>query len=84
MEDKKKKYPAKITLVLRIVVAAYLLYLVWGLRGAPGSHEGAEKVLFIVAMVVFVVAAVLIGGFSLKALLNGEYDDPDSQEGSEN
>lgn len=80
MEDKKKKYPPRITLILRILVAAYLLYQAWELRGAPGSHEGAEKIIFIVAIIVFIAAAILIGGFSLKALLNGEYDDPDAQE----
>ncbi|MBR5510133.1 MAG: hypothetical protein IKV59_08785 [Lachnospiraceae bacterium] len=83
MEDKKKKYPPKITLILRVVVAAYLLYLVWGLRSAPAAHEGAEKVIFIVAIIVFIAAAAFIGGFSLKALLNGEYDDPDAQEDAE-
>lgn len=77
MEEQKKNYPSKISLILRIVVSAYLLYLVWGLRDAPASHTGAQRLLFIAAMVVFTVVAVVLGGLSLKAFLNGEYDQSD-------
>lgn len=51
MEEKKRNYPTKISLILRIVVSLYLLYLVWGLREAPASHTGAERLLFIAAMI---------------------------------
>lgn len=81
--DEKKKYPAKITLVLRIVVALYLLYTVWELRGAPASHTGAERILFIAAIIVFFVVAVILGGFSLKALVRGEYASPEDGEDGE-
>lgn len=76
----EKKYPPKISLILRIVVSVYLLYLVWGLKGAPASHTGTERVFFIVAMIVFAVVAVLLGGTSLKAFIKGEYDKPDNNE----
>lgn len=84
MEEPKKNYPSKVSLVLRMVVSAYLLYLVWGLRGAPASHTGMERLLFIAAMIVFAVVAVVLGGFSLRAYLRGEYDQPSDKEDSEN
>ena len=83
MENEKKRYPSKISLILRIVVSAYLLYLVWGLRGAPASHTGAERLLFIAAMALFTGVAVALGGFSLRAYLKGEYDRPEDEDGSE-
>lgn len=84
MEKQKKNYPSKISLILRIVVSAYLLYLVWELRGAPASHTGAERLLFIAAMVIFAIVAVVLGGFSLRAYLKGEYDQPSDEADSEN
>lgn len=84
MEKQKKSYPSKVSLILRIVVSAYLLYLVWELRGAPASHTGAERLLFIAAMILFAVVAVVLGGFSLRAYLRGEYDQPMDEDGSEN
>lgn len=82
MEENKKNYPSKISLILRIVVSAYLLYLAWGLRDAPGSHTGAERLLFIAAMILFTVVAVLLGGWSIKAFLKGEYDQPQEDDHS--
>lgn len=84
MEKQKKNYPSRISLILRIVVSAYLLYLVWELRGAPASHTGMERILFIAAMLIFTIVAVVLGGMSLKAYLKGEYDYPGDEEDSEN
>ena len=85
MSGQKKYTNTKFVLIARIVVAAYLLYTVWELRGAPAAHEGAERILFIAAIVAFLAVALLLGGFSLKALLKGEYDRPeeDGPEGGE-
>ncbi|MBS6397915.1 MAG: hypothetical protein KH452_12340 [Clostridiales bacterium] len=77
MDKEKKRYPTKISLILRIAVSAYLLYIVWELRGAPASHTGGARIFFIAAMIVFAVVAVVLGGFSLRAFLNGEYDRPE-------
>lgn len=77
MEDKRKNYPSKVSLILRMVVSAYLLYLAWGLRDAPAGHTGLERLLFTAAMIVFAAVALILGGMSIKAFLNGEYDQPD-------
>ena len=83
MGDRRRNSPSKVSLILRMVVSAYLLYLVWGLRGAPASHTGMERLLFIVAMTVFAAVGVILGGMSIKAFLNGEYDQPDDEDGPE-
>ena len=72
MEKKKKTYPSKISLILRFVVSAYLLYLVWGLRDAPRGHTGTERLVFFAAMILFTVVAVLLGGLSTIAFLKEE------------
>ena len=71
--------PVMMLLVCKLM-KALLLYTAWELRGAPAAHDGAERVLFIVAIVAFTAIALVLGGFSLKALLKGEYDKPGSDE----
>lgn len=77
MDEKKKNYPSKISLILRMVVSLYLLYLVWGLREAPAAHSGMERLLFIGAMILFAAVAVILGGISVRAFLKGEYERPE-------
>ena len=66
-----------------MVVSLYLLYLVWGLKEAPASHTGGERLLFIVAMILFAAVAVVLGGTSLRAFLRGEYGQTDDGGDSE-
>lgn len=84
MDNMKRNGPTRVSLILRIVVSAYLLYLVWELRGAPANYTGMQRLFFIAAMLVFTVVAVVLGGFSLKAYLRGEYDRPEDKNDSEN
>lgn len=83
MENGRKNYPSKISLILRIVVSAYLLYLAWGLRGAPASHTGTQKLFFIAAIAVFAIVGAVLGGFSLRAYIKGEYDQPGGESDSD-
>lgn len=82
MDDHKHNYPTKVSLILRMVVSVYLLYLVWELREAPASHTGVESLLFIAAMVLFTAVAVILGGLSLRAFLRGEYGHPEDGDDS--
>ncbi len=77
MDENRKRYPAKISLVMRMVVSVWLLYTVWELRGAPAAHTGSERIFVIAAMAIFTVSAVVLGGFSLKAFLREEYSHPE-------
>ena len=54
-----------------------------GVREAPASHTGAERLLFIAAMILFAAVAAVLGGLSLKALLRGEYGQPDDGDDTE-
>jgi len=80
MDNHKKNTPSIFTLVIRIVIALYLFYIVWSLRGAPAAYTGGERIFFIVAMIVFLLAGIVLGGISLKALISGQYEKPEDQE----
>lgn len=76
-----KHNPTKTSLILRIAASVYLLYLAWSLKDAPSSHIGMESILYIVAIAVFTIVAIIIGGMSIKAFAKGEYDMPDNSDG---
>ena len=71
------------TLILRTVVSLYLLYTVYQLSPSLKTATGNDLIFAIAAMVIFTGIAVPLAGFSIKALVKGEYMDPtgaDSQE----
>jgi len=71
------------TLILRAVVSLYLLYTVYQLSPSLKTATGNDLIFAIAAMVIFTGIAVPLAGFSIKALIKGEYMDPtgaDSQE----
>ena len=75
------KTPAKhdqLSLTLRIAAGAYLLYSAWKLREAI-----AEKPLFLVFIVLFVIAGAFIAGHAAWRLIKGEYDHPGVEEAEE-
>lgn len=76
-DNKEKKYysVSKISYTIRVFVALYLLYTVWQLRATPFETEGTERVIFIIAIVLFSVFAIIIGGTSMKALIKKEYSE---------
>ena len=68
------KEPAKhdqLSLTLRIAAGAYLLYSAWKLREAI-----AEKPLFLIAIILFVIAGAFIAGHAALRLIKGQYDKP--------
>ena len=74
-DKKEKKYytVTKLSYTIRVFVALYLLYTVWELRSTPFETEGTERVIFIIAIIAFLVFAIVIGGTSLRALIRKEY-----------
>lgn len=72
-KEKKEYRVTKGSLILRIVVSVYLLYTVYQLSGSLGTTSGMDKIVVIIAMVIFTAVAVPLGGFSLKAMSGGEY-----------
>lgn len=77
MKDKKKNtaLPAKVSLIIRLFAAVYLLYLVVSLRDVGSRYEGVELVFYVAAMAVFGIVGIAIGFLSAKDLLQGRYID---------
>jgi len=79
------RLPTKFQIICRIIVGGYLLYLVFKLYkdGALIRTSGTQKILIIVAMVVFTAAGIysLVRGF--LAYKNGKFFDPKSDDFSE-
>ena len=75
------KTPAKhdqLSLTLRIAAGGYLLYSAWKLR-----ETIAEKPLFLVFIILFVIAGAFIAGHAAWRLIKGEYDHPGVEEAEE-
>ena len=68
------------SLILRIVVSVYLLYTVYSLFGSVGTAEGKDKIIVIVAMIAFTAVALPLGGFSIRAMSQGNYAQPDNHD----
>jgi uncharacterized membrane protein len=78
------KKTTKTSLILRIAASLYLLYLAWELKDAPASHIGVESILFIIAIIIFTLVAVVMGGLSIKAYVKGEYADTQQDDSKDN
>ena len=75
------KEPTKhdqLSLTLRIAAGLYLLYSAWKLREAI-----AEKPVFLVFIVLFVIAGAFIAGHAAWRLIKGQYDQPGAEETEE-
>lgn len=74
-EEKKKNsnLPTKFSLTVRIMVALYLFYILYSLRGVFERYSGIELIFFLVMMVLFAVAAVFFCVHSGIALVKGRY-----------
>ena len=76
MEQNQKKssnLPPMFSLSVRILVAAYVLYLAYGLFQNLGSYEGSRKYVFLFTAVVFTVISCVLLFFSIKAYIKGAY-----------
>lgn len=60
------------TLYLRLMVGGYLLYLAWDLRTAV-----PDSPVFLIAVVVFGLAGIVLAGSSLRSLLR---KDPEGEQ----
>lgn len=74
-KDKKQRssLPTQMNLVIRIVAGIYLLYLAYSIYGNVGEAEDVGRVVFPLAMLLFVAIGVVIIVFSLRAMQRGEY-----------
>ncbi len=68
-----KKPTTQINLMIRVIVAMYLIYLAHGL--ITGLDTAPNPRLMAIVAVVFTFAGVLIIAFTIKAFVNKEYTD---------
>ena len=73
--NNRRNNDTKVGLTLRIVVAAYVLYLAYGLIEGFGDVSGNDKILIGAAIAVFLVAGGAILIISAKKLIRKEYRD---------
>lgn len=79
-ESKNKKYrDTKVGLSLRMLAAAYILYLAYGLIQGFGENVGNDRIFMAIAIVVFLAAGGGILVWSAKKLIKREYADADEQ-----
>ena len=72
MNNKDRK-TTQITLMIRVIVAMYLIYLAHGL--ITGLDTAPNRRLMAIVAVVFTFAGVLIIAFTIKSFVNREYTD---------
>lgn len=72
--EKKINYlPTKFSLIIRSLVALYLLHIVYSLRDVTEKYTGKELFFFIAAIGAFGVIAVVLIIHSGRALIKGRY-----------
>ena len=69
----KKKKTTQINLMIRCIVAMYLIYLAHGL--ITGLETAKNPRLMVIFAVLFTFVGVLIIAFTIKAFINKEYVD---------
>ena len=73
--NNRRNNDTKVGLTLRILVAAYVLYLAYGLIQGFGETSGNDRIFIGAAIAVFLVAGGTILFFSGKKLIRKEYRD---------
>lgn len=82
-ENKKRRrgLPNQMNLVFHIVAGVYLIYLAYSIYGEVGNAAGGEKIMQILAAVLFVITGAVAALSALRSLRRGEYKggaaDPD-------
>lgn len=68
--------PSKSTLLIRALVAGYLLYLAYGL--IQDYNTSQNHMVMVIAIIVFVLCGGVILITSLRSLMKGDYEDAGS------
>ena len=90
MNDSKgtAKLPNQMNLYIRIMVAAYFIYLGFSFGDVWNRYVGAELIFYLLFMIGFVIIGLIISVLSVKDLVTGRYVggklDSDKEEMAEN
>ena len=71
--DKTAKLPTKAGLMVRLLVVAYLAYIIYSMKDVGTKYSGAELGFYIAVLVVFAVCGLLLAVLSVRDLLQGRY-----------
>lgn len=71
---KKGKLSTKASLMIRILVGAYLIYILIELFPKIFISVGVEKIIFTCAVILFACSGIAMIIFSIKDLLTGKYE----------
>lgn len=67
------KLPTKAGLMIRLMVVAYLIYIIYSLRDVGTRYSGGELAFYIVVLAVFAIFALGLTIFSVRDLIKGRY-----------
>lgn len=72
-EQSVTRLPSKLALIARLLVAAYLIYTVISLGDVWNRYSGGELMLYMGAMALFAIGAIVMSAFSIYDLIRGRY-----------
>ena len=72
-ERKSTKLPTKAGLMIRLLVVAYIVYIIYSMRDVGSRYSGAELGFYIAVLVVFAICGLILAIFSIRDLLKGNY-----------
>ncbi len=81
--NNRRKGDTRVGLTLRVLVAAYVLYLAYGLIRGFGETAGNERIFIAIAIGVFLIGGGAILVLSVRKLIRKEYMDADEDAGDE-
>ena len=69
-DNKKRGFSDKSVMTIRLLVGCYLLYIDHSVVGNLGNYEGAQKIILIVCLLLFLVVGILLIFISVRFLWN--------------
>lgn len=82
-DNNRRNGDTKVGLTLRVVVAAYVLYLAYGLIQGFGDTSGNDRIFIAIAIIVFIAGGGAILFISGRKLIRKEYIDAEEDAGDE-
>lgn len=73
-KKKRSGLPTHMGLVFRTVAGGYLVYLAYSIYSGSGEIQGAEKIAFTAAIILFALVGAVVIFSSLRAMQRGEYE----------
>ena len=69
-DNRKRGFSDKSVMTIRLLVGCYLLYIDHSVVGNLGNYEGAQKIILIACLLLFLVVGILLIFISVRFLWN--------------